>query len=82
MPRPISTIAKEIEADILSGNWSRNAAGYALPYLRAMKELNSISDNYGHDSGKGTVLYFLSNASTWRGDTARRIKAELNAICK
>jgi hypothetical protein len=26
------------------------------------------------------VRYFLANASSWRGETARRIKAELNAM--
>ena len=26
------------------------------------------------------VRYFLSNATTWRGEDARRIKAELKAL--
>jgi len=28
------------------------------------------------------VRYFLSNATTWRGETARRIKAELKQMLK
>jgi len=28
------------------------------------------------------VRYFLSNATTWRGDTARRIKAELKEMLR
>ena len=40
----------------------------------------SINDNYGVDSGKSIVLYFLSNASTWRGETAKRIKKELKSL--
>jgi hypothetical protein len=43
--------------------------------LDAMASLNSINDNYGWDSAKSIVLYFLGNASTWRGETAKRIKA-------
>jgi len=34
------------------------------------------------DSGDSIVRYFLSNASTWRGETARRVKKELNAMLK
>jgi hypothetical protein len=47
-----------------------------------MATLDSVNDNYGWDSGKMIVLYFLSNASTWRGETAKRIKAELKAMAK
>lgn len=78
--RPLSAIAEEIQADIASGVWSKQAAAYALPYLRAMQELDSIKDNYLLDSGKSVVLYFLSNAATWRGETARRIKLELRGM--
>jgi hypothetical protein len=28
------------------------------------------------------VLYFLSNASSWRGEVAKAIKAELKAMVK
>ena len=45
-----------------------------------MRQLDSIQDNYGLDSGRSVVLYFLSNAATWRGDKAREIKKELKAI--
>jgi hypothetical protein len=34
------------------------------------------------DDANGIILYFLANASSWRGDTARRIKAELKNISK
>ena len=76
MPRPIYEIAREIRRD-----WTRvNYA--AAPYLDAMRELDSITDNYIHDSGKSVVMYFLSNASSWRGNTAKRIKAELRGMAK
>jgi hypothetical protein len=72
--RPIHEIAREIRAD-----WSRPYFG-AVPYIDAMLTLNSIRDNYMYDSGRSVVLYFIANASTWRGDTARRVKAELKAL--
>ena len=72
--RPLYQIANEIRKD-----WTKVYFG-AVPYLDAMSTLDSIEDNYIMDSGKSIVLYFLSNASTWRGETAKRIKAELKAM--
>jgi len=72
--RPISEIALEI-----SNEWKKPFFG-AVPYLKAMRSLSSIDDKYGYDSADSIVLYFLSNASSWRGDAARRIKAELKAM--
>ncbi len=74
--RPISSIAKEIK-----WNWLNVYFG-AVPYLDAMMSLESIDEMYGADSAKSVVLYFLANASTWRGDIARRIKKELNELVK
>jgi hypothetical protein len=76
MTRSLSTIAREIAQD-----WTRPYFG-AVPYLNAMRSLDSIHDKYIYDDGKSIVLYFLSNATTWRGDVARRVKAELKAMCK
>lgn len=74
MSRPIHEIAEEIARD-----WKHPYFG-AIPYLGAMRELDSITDNYGADSARSIVLYFLSNAATWRGDVARRVKAELKSL--
>lgn len=74
--RSLSTIAAEIRKD-----WQKPYFG-AVPYLQAMMCLDSVNDNYGFDSGKMIVLYFLGNAGTWKGETARRIKKELNAMVK
>ena len=74
--RSLSTIAREITTD-----WHNPYFG-AVPYLQAMRSLDTIHDRYGEDSAKSIVLYFLSNATTWRGDVARRVKAELKAMCK
>lgn len=78
--RPLHQIAREIRRD-----WSASKGGIyfgAVPYLDAMQTLDSIKDEYGLDSGDSIVAYFLSNAGTWRGETARRVKAELNAMLK
>ena len=72
--RPLSVIANEIKKD-----W-KNVYFGAIPYLMSMECLNSINDNYGMDSAKSIVLYFLSNASTWRGEKAKAIKAELKKL--
>jgi len=72
--RSISTIAREIRAD-----WTKPYFG-AVPYLAAMQSLDSIDDDYYEDSGKSVVLYFLANASTWKGEKARAIKAELKKL--
>ena len=72
--RPIYEIADEIRADWKKVNFA------AKPYLDAMLYLNSPRENYGSDSTEGIIRYFLCNASTWRGETAKRIKAELKAM--
>ena len=74
--RPLSVIAAEISRTWPSPNYA------AIPYLSAMRSLNTIDDGYGYEDAKGIVLYFLSNAGSWRGDDARRIKAELKALVK
>jgi hypothetical protein len=82
MTRPLYEIAAEVYADIRAGNWPAKSNYAALPYLRAMRELSTVNDSYGSDSAESVVLYFLSNAATWRGETARRIKAELKEMVK
>jgi len=78
--RPLHVIAREIRED-----WSKQGTGVnyaAKPYLSAMSEMDSINSNYGADSGRSVVAYFLSNAGSWRGDVARRVKKELNAMLR
>ena len=56
---------------------------YAVkPYLAAMSLLEELNGSYGHDSGASIVRYFLSNASSWRGQRAREVKAELQRRLK
>lgn len=73
--RPLYEIAADIRKD-----WGAKVNFAAKPYLDAMASLNSVEDNYGWDSGKTIVLYFLGNASSWRGETAKTIKKELKSM--
>jgi len=72
--RPLYDIAADIRAD-----WKKVYFG-AEPYLGAMFGLDSINDSYGYDSAKDVVIRFLCNASSWRGETAKRIKKELKKM--
>ena len=76
MSRPLYKIAADVRM-----NWAK--VNYAAePYLRAMEQLNSIDDMYYYDTADSVVRYFLANANTWRGETARRVKAELKGMLK
>lgn len=75
MARELSVIAQEIRKD-----WGAKVNYGAVPYLDAMSQLSSINDRFYMDSADSIVRYFLSNASTWRGETAKRVKAELKSM--
>lgn len=75
MSRPVKEIAAEIVLD-----WGGKVYFGAVPYLEAMSTLDNITDPYGSDRGEDIVRYFLANATTWRGQKAREIKAELRAM--
>ena len=72
--RPLYEIAADIRAD-----WKHVYYG-ARPYLDALDELDRVTDIYGVESARWIVLYFLSNASTWKGSKAREIKSELRRM--
>ena len=74
--RNLSEIASEIRTD-----WRKVNYG-AVPYLEVMSTIELITDKYGFDDGKSIVLYFLANASSWRGAKAVLIKRELNLMLK
>ena len=76
MSRKIHEIASEILQD-----WKKPYFG-AIPYIEAMLQLNTIHDDYYLDTAESVVIYFLANAQTWRGETAKRIKAELREMLK
>ena len=72
--RSIRSIALDIRKEWVKVNYATK------PYLDAMMELNSINDKYYNDSAKSVVLYFLLNASSFRGERAKALKAELKAL--
>jgi len=72
-PRPICEIASDIKAQWPKVHYA------AVPYLDAMTHLKDPTDKFGADDAKSIVLYFLSNASTFRGGNAKDLKAELKA---
>jgi hypothetical protein len=76
MARTLHAIAEDIRE-----HWEKPYFG-AVPYLEAMKYLNTVDNTYGADDGNTIVNYFLSNAKTWRGEDARRIKTELRGMVR
>lgn len=76
--RTFAEIAREIKKV-----WTKPYFG-AVPYIDAMMEIDSSDKNapYLLETAKDIVPYFLCNATTWRGDDARRIKAELKEMIK
>lgn len=74
--RPIKVIAREIYKV-----WQNPYFG-AKPYMEAMLSLETKNDWYYEDRGSYIVNYFLANASTFRGEDAKRLKAELKAAIK
>lgn len=72
--RTLREIAREVRRDWKNVNFA------AEPYLSAMSSLDTMNDMYGYDDARSIVLYFLSNANSWRGETARRVKKELRGM--
>ncbi len=84
-PRKLYSIATEIRRTWPAASHTATAAqaapAYAAePYLYAMSGLVTMADRFGEDDAADIVLRFLGNATSWRGDDARRIKAELRAM--
>ena len=74
MTRPLYEIAADVRQ-----TWPR--VNYAAePYLNAMEHLDGMDGNFYQDSVSSVVRYFLANATTWRGENARRMKVELNQM--
>ena len=65
--------------DEIMQDWKRPYYA-ALPYLQAMRYLGTLYDSYGDQDAERIVRYFLNNAGTWKGETARRVKAELREM--
>ena len=75
--RPLYEIGREIKRI-----WCAKVYFGAVPYLDALCTLQDKNSEYGCDSAESIVNYFLGNASTFKGDEARKLKAELKAAIK
>lgn len=68
-------------AKIIKEDW-KNINYAAKPYLEAMFALKDLSSVYCSDDASSIILYFLSNATSWRGDKAKEIKKLLRDMIK
>ena len=73
-PRQLHQIGREI-----AQTWKNPYFG-AVPYIEALLYLTGMDSTYGHEDAESIVLRFLNEAATWRGEDARRVKAELRAM--
>lgn len=72
--RPLCDIAADILAAAPGAQtWA------AQPYLDGLSYCWTRHDTYGFDSAESLILYALSNLRSFRGEDARRLKAELKA---
>lgn len=90
MARLLYVIAREIQLDMQQQARASKTRGphtrwenkfyAAKPYLEAMFDLHGVDQNYYQDTGASVVRYFLANVSSWRGEKAKAIKAELKEM--
>lgn len=83
IPQSVKDLSIRKIAHIVRADW-KNVYFGAVPYLEAMEQLKDpvIGCTFCADTGVIVVLYFLSNASTWKGPVAKIIKEELKRRCK
>jgi len=86
LPRSIPMIAAEINTHMLEALMKKSGkvpawVHYSRPYVSAMREISGgIQSRYYLDSAYEIVLRCLCALQSWRGEDARRIKAELQAL--
>lgn len=78
--RKLYEIAREIKETWVDKDGRYNPYFGAVPYIDALECLTNKTDSFGYDDAKDIVIRFLVNARTWRGEDAKRIKAELKRM--
>lgn len=78
--RKLSDIAVDIYLNWVDKNGHSKVYFAAKPYLEAMSVLEGPDDMYYDVDAETIVMYFLSNAATFRGERARAVKAELKGM--
>lgn len=76
----ISDLSRIITRDLQSQG--KKVPFGAQPYLDALRQMDSADDVYGVESGKTIIAYALSNLTSYKGPTARAVKAELKRRMK
>jgi hypothetical protein len=79
MGKPLNQMPLHEIAWLIERDWGTVNFG-AKPYLDAMKHMKSMRDMYGADDAASIVSYFIANAGTWRGETARIVKNYLRRL--
>lgn len=67
-------------ANCIIEDWGDGISKEALPYLKAMLELDSINDFYGNESAYSIVSYFLANSAKYKGNLAKEYKKKLKKL--
>jgi len=76
--RTLAEIAREIESDYRERGKPVHFS--AKPYVDAMKHMGTMDDTFGYDDAEDIVIRVLGNLSSWRGETAQRVKRELRVM--
>ena len=80
-PAPLTRTLAEIGREIRADYRAKGKPVYyaAAPYLDAMRSLQDFGSRFYEDTAEDVVIRLLGNLSTWRGETATRVKGELRA---
>lgn len=77
--RSLSAIGREMVPMLRALPESHMARWAGLAQAEPLMYLDKITDNYFDDSAEYVVACLLGNISGWRGDDAKRVRAELKA---
>ena len=80
--KPLNQLAAEILVDWKQSTSTGSYRIFAKPYVEAMLTMHNCEDYYGMEYGDMIVARALNALHQWRGETARRVKAELNEHLK
>jgi hypothetical protein len=80
--KPLNQLAAEILVDWKESPSSAFYRIQSMPYVEAMLTMRTCEDRYGLEWGDMVVARALNALHQWRGETARKVKAELNEHLK
>ena len=65
----------------IRADWARPYFG-AVPYLDALEAVPTWDTRIGFETARDVAPYLLSNLRTWKGETARTVKAQLQEVSR